>query len=98
MKPQRKVKIKWSPEFAYAIGLITTDGCLSGDGRHIDFTSKDISLLKTFLKCLGIKNKIGRKTSGYSHNKYTRIQFGDVIFYRFLLGIGLTPAKSKILY
>ena len=97
MKPQRKVKIKWSPEFAYAIGLITTDGCLSGDGRHIDFTSKDISLLKTFLKCLGIKNKIGRKTSGYSHNKYTRIQFGDVIFYRFLLGIGLTPAKSKIL-
>lgn len=95
MKPKRKVQIKWSPEFAYSIGLITTDGCLSGDGRHIDFTSKDIALIKTFLKCLGLKNKIGKKTSGYSGRKQNRIQFGDVIFYRFLLGIGLTPAKSK---
>lgn len=97
MKPQRKVKIKWSPEFAYAIGLLTTDGNLSKDGRHFDFTSKDLDQLRTFLKCLGIKNKIGRKTSGYSGRKYTRIQFGDVIFYKFLLGIGLTPAKSKTL-
>ncbi len=24
-KPQGKVKIKWSPNFAYAVGLITTD-------------------------------------------------------------------------
>lgn len=85
----------WSQEFAYAIGLITTDGCLSGDGRHIDFTSKDTALIKTFLKCLSLKNKIGKKISGYSGRKQNRIQFGDVIFYRFLLGIGLTPAKSK---
>jgi len=97
MKPQRKVKIKWSPKFAYAIGLITTDGNLSKDGRHIDFTSKDLDQLRTFLKCLCIKNKIGRKTSGYSGQKCTRIQFGDVIFYKFLLGLGLHPAKSKTL-
>ncbi|MDP2668467.1 MAG: hypothetical protein Q8P07_01365 [bacterium] len=95
MKPLRKIKIIWSPNLAYAIGLITTDGCLSGDGRHIDFTSKDMILIKTLLKCLGIRNKIGRKTSGYSGRKQGRVQFGDVIFYRFMLGIGLTPAKSK---
>lgn len=97
MKPQNKVKINWSPEFAYAIGLITTDGCLSSDGRHFDFTSKDIDQLKTFMKCLGIKNKIGLKTSGFSKKKFTRVQFGDVNFYKFLLGIGLTPRKSKTL-
>ena len=97
MRPQRKVKIKWSPGFAYAIGLLTTDGNLSKDGRHMDFTSKDLDQLRTFLKCLGIRNKIGRKASGYSGRKCTRIQFGDVIFYKFLLNLGLTPAKSKTL-
>lgn len=97
MKPQNKVKIKWSPEFSYAIGLITTDGNLSSDRRHFDLTSKDMEQLKTFKKCLGIKNKIGLKTNGFSGRKFTRIQFGDVNFYKFLLNIGLTPKKSKTL-
>lgn len=96
MKPQNKVKIRWSPEFAYAIGLLTTDGCLSKDGRHFDMSSKDTEQLENFMRCLGIKNKIGIKTSG-SGKKSFRIQFGDVNFYRFLLSIGLTPEKSKTL-
>lgn len=97
MKPLGKVKIQWSPEFAYAIGLLTTDGCLSTDRRHFDFTSQDREQLVNFMKCLGIKVKIGHKTSGYSEKRYTRIQFGDVNFYKFLLGIGLMPAKTKII-
>ena len=98
VKPKGKVRIQWSPEFAYAIGLLVTDGCLSNDGRHIDLTSKDIDQLHTFMKCLGLKNKIGRKRSGYGSRKsYTRIQFGDVLFYKFLLSIGLMPAKSHTL-
>ena len=72
------IKIGWSHNIAYVVGLITTDGNLSIDGRHIDFTSKDIQLIKTFKKCLGIKNKIGLKISGFSDKKYFRIQFGDV--------------------
>jgi hypothetical protein len=95
IQPKRKVKIIWSPEFAYAIGLIATDGCLSKDGRHIDFTSKDILQVKTFLKCLGLKNKIGKKQSGSSTKRCDRVQFGDVMFYKFLLSIGFTSAKSK---
>ena len=47
-KPKGKVKIEWSPDFAYAIGLITTDGNLSPDGRHVNFTSKDLELIKNF--------------------------------------------------
>jgi len=96
MKPLRKVKIKWSPEFAYAIGLLTTDGNLSPDGRHINFTSKDEALVGLFKKCLGLKNKIGRKARGdEKEKKYFVIQFGDINFYGFLLGIGLLPRKSK---
>ena len=97
MKPKNKVKIQWSPEFAYAIGLLTTDGNLSPDGRHIDFTSKDLEQLNNFMKCTSIKVKIGFKISGFTGMKTTRIQFGDINFYKFLLSIGLTPRKSKTL-
>ena len=98
MKPLHKIKITWTPNLAYAIGLITTDGCLSKDGRHIDFTSKDEDLVEVFKSCLGLTNKTGRKTRGGSkEKKYFRVQFGDIQFYKFLLQIGLTPAKSKTL-
>lgn len=96
MKPLGKVKIEWSSDFAYAIGLITTDGSLSRDGRHIDLTSKDKEMVENFKRCLGIDNKIGRKARGGSTDKkYYRVQFGDIVFYKFLLSIGLGPAKSK---
>lgn len=96
MKPLNKIKIQWSPSFAYAIGLIVTDGNLSTDGRHINFTSKDEELVLLFKACLNLSNKIGKKARGGElEKKYFVVQFGDINFYRFLLDIGLTPAKSK---
>lgn len=94
--PKNKVLIRWSDNFAYAIGLIVTDGSLSKDGRHIDFTSKDSDLIETFLCALGIQSKISTKRGGYdgSTNCY-RVQIGDVHFYRFLESIGITQRKSK---
>jgi hypothetical protein len=98
MKPLSKIKINWSPDFAYAIGLITTDGNLSKDRRHIHFTSKDLELVLLFKKCLSLSNKIGHKSRGGSRDKkYFVVQFGDVIFYRFLESLGLKTAKSKTL-
>ena len=98
MRALRKVKIKWSPDFAYAIGLLTTDGSLSIDGRHMNLTSKDRELIEIFKTCLGLKNKIGRKMRKRGGEKrYFQLQFGDVYFYRFLLKLGLTPNKSKTL-
>ena len=98
MKPQNKVKIKWSPEFAYAIGLLTTDGCLSKDGRHLTFTSKDLEMINNFQKTLKINCSVGKKSSGSNKlRKYYVVQPGDVQFYKFLLTIGLMPNKSKIL-
>ena len=96
MRPLRKVKIELCPNFAYAIGLITTDGNLSIDGRHINFTSKDLELVETFRKCLYLNNKIGRKArGGEKEKKYHVVQSGDKNFYGFLLSIGLMPTKSK---
>lgn len=93
-----KVEIKWSAAFAYAVGLIATDGNLSPDGRHIHFTSKDELLVGSFRDCLGLNNRIGKKSRGGSkEKKYFVLQFGDINFYNFLLSIGLKPAKSKIL-
>ncbi len=91
MRPKRN--FTWSPELAYIVGLIVTDGCLSGDGRHIMFTSKDLDLIQTFYRLLGLKNKIGRTVNPKSWAY--RAQFGDVQFYRWLMQIGLTPNKSK---
>lgn len=96
MKPLSKIDTRWSSELAYAVGLITTDGSLSIDGRHIAFVSKDRQLISTFKNCLGLKNKIGLRRGGFTGKKnYYCVQFGDVNFYEWLLNIGLTPNKTK---
>lgn len=86
----------WTPEVAYAVGLITTDGCLSSDGRHFDFTSNDKNLIETFKGCLGLTNRIVPKRSGYTKKLSSfRIQFGNVTLHRWLMKLGLMPNKSK---
>ncbi len=92
-KPKGKVKIQWSPNFAYAIGLLVSDGNLSPDGRHIVFVSKDKDQLLNFMNALQIQVAIGRVVS--IDNLVKRVQFGDILFYHFLLEIGLMPNKSK---
>lgn len=95
-KPKSKVEIKWSANFAYAIGLLTADGCLYNDKRHISLVSNDFEQIKNFKKCLNLKDiKIGLSKSGQKNNTSYRIQFGDVLFYKFLQEIGLSSAKSK---
>lgn len=82
----------WTPNLAYAIGLLTTDGCLSTDKRHIIMRSSEPELLNTFKQCLGINNKIGT-TKNRNIISY-RVQFGNVQFYNWLIKIGLFPAKT----
>ena len=82
---------QWSAELAYAVGLITTDGCLSQDGRHLTMTSKDFDLLETVRQCLRINARITLSTNP---RPCYRLQWGDLIFHRWLMGIGLMPAKS----
>ena len=87
--------MRWSSSLAYSVGLITTDGNLSKDKRHITFTSSDIDLLKTFKKCLNLKTKIARNPScSIAQKQSFRVQFSNVRFYNWLLKIGVTPNKS----
>ena len=96
MKPRAKTSCTWSPELAYIVGLIATDGNLSPDGRHITFTSKDFELASLFRKYINHEGKIGKKSrSNGGEKKYFVVQLGDVVFYKFLLNLGLTPKKSK---
>lgn len=89
-------KAQWNPNFAYAIGLLATDGNLSKDGRHINFTSKDIQLVRIFRECLKLTDiKISLKSSGRGKKNYPQIQFSNSRLYQELLKIGLTPNKSK---
>ncbi|MBM3272185.1 hypothetical protein FJY94_02795 [Candidatus Kaiserbacteria bacterium] len=97
-KPRQVISETWSPNLAYAIGLLASDGCLSAPvhGHLIDLTSKDREQLENFLMCLGAPYNITEKDGG-SGKKYLRVQFKNTLFYNFLLSIGLTPAKSKTL-
>ncbi len=95
-KPKNTIKLKWSPRFAYAVGLFTADGCLQRNGRHLNFTSVDKAQVRLFQKCLGLKTKLGIKYSGSGNPSY-QTQFGNVLLYQFLVDIGLKPLKSKTL-
>ena len=82
---------KWTAEVAYVVGLITTDGCLAKDRGHLTVTSKDLDLLETVRRCLGVTARITLSTNP---RPCYRLQWGDVVFHRWLTEIGLMPAKS----
>jgi hypothetical protein len=95
---ERLARLDWSAELACVVGLLTTDGNLSPDGRHIAFVSKDIEQVECLRDLLSLNNRITRKASGFNPDGvYWLLQFGSVAFYRWLLEIGLTPRKSKTL-
>lgn len=90
--------MNWSNNLAYCVGLITTDGNLSKDGRHISLTSKDWDQVINFLNALQKKCRIGQKSSSYGKQaRYYVAQFSDKVLYLFLLSIGLHPNKTKTL-
>ena len=88
--------IAWSSRLAYAVGLIATDGCLVRDGRHIAFVTQDEDLMQIWLSCLSHKDRYRRSTSSAGTPVY-RVQISDARLYRWLLTLGLTPAKSLTL-
>jgi hypothetical protein len=93
---KKNTKIKWSANFAYAIGLIASDGFMSKDGRHIGLSSSEIEMIDNFKTALNINAKtIRHARGGETDKKYLMAIFSDKNFYNFLINIGITPAKSK---
>jgi hypothetical protein len=93
---RRRAAWEWTPEVAYAVGLLATDGNLSPSGRHISVSSAEAEVLETFLRCVGRRAKIGSVKGGFGTHGL-RVQIGDVGLYRWLQSIGLTPRKSLTL-
>ena len=90
------LRTTWSRDIAYVVGLIATDGNLSRNGRNLSITSKDLDLLETVRACLDLRTPVSPVKGGYGTTCY-RVQWGDRRFYHWLVGIGLTPAKSLTL-
>lgn len=88
-----RARSTWSPEIAYVVGLVATDGNLSRSRYGLTLSSNDIDLLETARRCLQLTNAITRYTNGRCYH----IQWRDRRFYEWLVDIGLTPAKSLTL-
>lgn len=98
LKMTKDINYKWNPNLAYVVGLITTDGNLSIDKRHIQFTTTDCQLAQCFKKCLNIQNKISKTPpSGFGKKPVYRINFGNVKLYKWLEKIGLKTRKTHSL-
>jgi hypothetical protein len=78
------------------VGLAATDGNLSGDRRHLAFDSNDAELVQLFLRCVGRPIRYGPKKTRTGGIAY-RAAFSDVELNRWLMSVGLTPAKSLTL-
>lgn len=84
-------RVVWNQELAYAVGLIATDGCLSG--KTITFTNTDRQLVETFLDCVGQAVKIGVQFKSGRKPAY-RAQLGNRTLFDWLISIGVTQRKS----
>jgi hypothetical protein len=92
-QPRLESTVSWTPELAYVVGLIATDGNLSRDGRHLTLASSDRELLDTAKRCLNLRNRLGRSPTPGGGVVY-RLQWSDRTFHMWLQSIGLAPAKS----
>jgi intein/homing endonuclease len=96
VRPKGQVSIRWSADFAYAIGLLASDGYLSQNGNYISLVSKDREQVQNFISALKLKPlTIGTNLSGSRKSMSYRVQFGDVLFHAWLKTIGITAKKSK---
>jgi hypothetical protein len=89
--------IAWSPDIAYVVGIIATDGNLSRRPGRLAIVSKDADLLDTIRRRLHLAARLTPHVSGYGGGPCYCVAWGDRPFYDALLAIGLTPAKSRTL-
>lgn len=76
----------WSPELAWVVGLIWSDGCLYGN--TVDISSKDFQIIELVLALIG--GRYALKNRG----EHLRVHFSSKHVATFLRSIGLTEKKS----
>ncbi len=87
----------WSPQLAYAVGLIAADGNLNKDRVRVEFISTDYELVELYCRALCIENAHVVFTRQHSRKSWYQVKLDDRSFREFLEALGLTPAKSKTL-
>ncbi len=88
--------IEWTPDLAYVVGVIATDGNLSKKRGHLSIMSNDVDWLDVLREVLSLTAPIKPHTGGYG-DRCHRIAWSDRRFYDWLFTVGLTPAKSLTL-
>lgn len=85
---------EWSPELAYVVGLVATDGCLKKGSNRVSFPSTDYELIENYQQCLGVSLRVYTDPdTGYL--PLYRVILNDPAYRAFLEEVGLTPAKTK---
>ena len=102
-------RMMWSPEFAYAVGLVASDGNLQANVNEVRLASTDRQIIDLYCHCLGIRphdidaSEWGNRSATPVHVRVERrppykeqyhIIFSDYVYRRRLEQIGLTPDKS----
>jgi len=83
--------IDWSPQIAYALGLMATYGNLATGRSQLSLLSKDLEQVEMLRRCLRLNSRIFRVRS--STGSLYKVQWRDLILYDWFLSVGLTPAK-----
>lgn len=95
--PHRQTcEIRWEPEVAYGVGLMATDGNLSGRKAQMSLISKDLDQVETLRRCFHLRAPIKQRRD-WTGRLYHRVQWCDRGLYDWFVSIGLTPAKSLTL-
>jgi len=82
----------WSPNMAYILGYIASDGCLHSHDTGISIVSKDKDILDTISDELESTYCVGPHSANAYH-----IQIYSSEIYADLIALGLTPRKSLTL-
>jgi hypothetical protein len=87
--------VDWSPEIAYALGLMATDGNLARRKGQLSLVSKDLDQIETLSRRLRLNARIFRVRS--LTGCLYKVQWRDRGLYDWFISVGLTPAKSRTL-
>lgn len=105
-------RLQWSPQFAYVVGLIASDGNLQTNSNEVRIASTDREIADMYCAALGLRPHDIPTTAWPDPNAvevYMRIErkppykeqyhviFSDYVYRARLEEIGLTPNKSKTL-
>jgi hypothetical protein len=88
----------WTPELAYAVGLLAADGCLAKERAEVEFVSAETELIELFCRALqlgDVRPTVAKQRSGGA--PWYRVRLNDGGLRSFLEETGLTPAKSRTL-